>query len=182
MLPSSHARVFSLSEWPVAVGLVTAARMAELSGPSGQPEQGALQALSRTEALWLFDRCSAEAGLALRAFIDENVRGVSLSLLSDPELAAFVRKEIAVGSLLAVFQGTAAPKRFGRRPRPAESAPVPLRRAPPPPPAAEQPADEDIEFLCPGPQALALVAAAEGGVPFCEECARAAALRAAGGA
>ena len=178
----SGPRMFSLAEWPVEVGLVTAARLAEST--AGGAKGGALQALSRTEALWLFDRLSGETAPALRAFVQENLRGPALALVSDPELVAFIRKEIAAGALLAVLQGTAA-RRLGRRPRPAsEAPPVPIRRAPPAASAAaEDSPEEDIEFMCPGPQALALVAAAESGVPFCEECARAAALRAgAGGA
>jgi len=176
----SGPRVFSLAEWPVEVGLVTAARLAELTA-SGGDAAAAPQPLSRGEALWLFDRRSGELAVGLRAFVQQaGLWGPALSLSSDAELIAFVRKEIAAGALLAFVQGT-QPRRLGRRPRPAsDSAPVPIRRAPPPGAAAEP--EEEIEFLCPGPQALALAAAAEDGAPFCEECAKAAAARAGAGA
>lgn len=156
---------------------MTAARLAELTVGAGHGDNAPLT-LSRTEALWLFDRRSREDGAALRTFIQESAWGPALSSLSDRDLVALVRKEIGVGALIAVLAGPPA-KLYSRRPRIEEAAPVPIRRAPPPAAAEEEP-DEDIEFKCPELQALALVAAAESGIPFCAECARAAALRSAG--
>ena len=182
MASSWHWRALRLGEWPVEVALVSASQLAQLTGEArdGADEP---QALSRDEALWLFDLRSQDTTFALRSFVRDNVWRPSLSFFQDHDLASLVRQDIASGALVAI-RPKAEPEPVVSMAARAESseAPVPIRRAPPPIAPPAEPLSEDDEFMCPVPQALALAAAAAAGVPFCAECARLAAQRAAGGA
>lgn len=149
-------------------------------GPAAQPQR-----LAADHALALFDGTFRQVTFALRAFVRDHRLGPSVNLFRDQHLLALLRRQIAVGALVAWRPGPSAgvpPKRAPALRASASSAAtaaIPIRRAPPPPPPPASPDDEGPEFSCPGPQAQALREAAAAGVPFCAECQRAAAARAA---
>ena len=178
------SRAFRLAERPVEVWLVPASCLGEIVAAAKDAKDRS-QRLSRDEAFRLFDGRWRESTWALRAFLRDNGLGPSLALslapLRERQLVSYVRQEIAVGALVAIRpveerkRLTVAPRRAAPAP-----APIPIRRAPTP--AVEPEATERPEFLCPGPQAEALIAAAASGAPFCAECQRAAARAAAAAA
>jgi len=185
-------RALGLAHGPGEAWLVPAETFGEMLAEARREGAGGAEATPAVEperlplehALALFDGSFRQTTFALRAFVRDNALGPSVSLLREHHLLSHLRQQIAVGALVAVRPGTKAPPRkrpsARRAPAPPAPAPLPIRRGPPPPTAPME--DERPEFMCPGPQAQALREAAAAGVPFCAECQRAAAARAAMGA
>jgi hypothetical protein len=123
---------------------------------------------------------------ALRALLAD-VSGVPGPLIDDHDVIVLASEELARGRLRvmrheATFDlpaptaGSGPPRRSRPPAPPQEKAAAPRRSRP----APRQPAPtgpDPIQFMDQTAQADTLVAAAESGVPFCEECARQAAER-----
>ena len=110
----------------------------------------------------------------LRSLLMERAIGGGMTGLSDDRVIDEVANLIASGVLVAGFRGIVTRvslEEEGRDEQPARSAPAARSAAP-------KPAEDGPTFSSghdPASQAGALKAAAEAGVPFCEECAKAAA-------
>ena len=156
-----------------------------------------LQNESRDEITrWLrFQGVGADAMYQLRQIVEEAGDGSFLQLMSDAEVVDRLGSLIASGRLLicgALLAKTAVISKVARKGAPPPAAP-PARPQPPRPQSqpTSQPRFSDPGAAAPDPNdtfgsslevadmVAVLVQAAELGVPFCEECARAAAARAA---
>ena len=123
---------------------------------------------------------------ALRTLLAD-ISGVPGPLIDDHDAVVLASEELARGRLRvmrheATFDlpaptaGAGPPRRSKPPPPPQEKAAAPRRSRPAPRrPAPSGP--DPIQFMDQQAQAATLVAAAESGVPFCEECARRAAER-----
>jgi hypothetical protein len=138
----------------------------------------AVSSRDRSSALAFLRRLRTSAGAMwnLRQFVWKSTGSTDLSRIDDDQILEQVATLVSSGEAVIGFRMLLRGGGGGAEEAPARPQPAPA--AAPPSPRAEREREADPPTFVPhhdaAMQAQALIAAAQNGVPFCEECARAA--------